>query len=188
MILWAAIARSVIAAGAAVVAWLFARHALAVTFKMYDDEGYVLLSLDHYLRGGRLYTEVFSQYGPFYFFAQGAMFRLLHLPVTHDSGRLVTLLIWLASGGLGAWFVYRISRDTVLASAAGLACVVLVRDLSFEPGHPQQWILLILMLACCAATIPGTAGLLIPGALGAALFFTKINVGVFYLAALAPTH
>ncbi|MGO9255921.1 MAG: hypothetical protein ACLQU1_06430 [Bryobacteraceae bacterium] len=179
--------RAAIVLATILVALPFARHALATTYKLYDDEGYVLLSLDHYLGGGHLYTDVFSQYGPFYFFVQGAVFRLLHLPVNHDAGRLVTLMFWLASAGLAAYFVYRISRDTILASAAGLACVVLVRDMSFEPGHPQQVILPALMLACCASAFPESIGLLILGALGTALFFTKINVGVFYLAALAHT-
>jgi len=163
---------------------LYARHALATTFKMYDDEGYVLLSLGHYLRGGHLYTEVFSQYGPFYFFVQAAIFRLLHLPVTHDAGRLVTLLFWLASAALGGYCVYRISRDAMLAFGAGLALMPLLRELSFEPGHPQDVILLLLMASCAVAAAGGNTmpGLL--GAFGAALVFTKINVGVFFLAAV----
>ena len=173
-----------LAAAAILAAAIYARHTLGTTYKMYDDEGYVLLSLDHYLAGGHLYTEVFSQYGPFYFFAQSALFRLLHLPLTHDGGRLATLILWLISAALGAWFVHRVSRSLALATAAGLACLVLVRDISFEPGHPQQWILPMLMLACCAATFSGS-GFLVLGALGAALVFTKINVGVFYFAAVA---
>jgi len=70
----------------------FGQYNLATIFQVYDDEGYVLLSLDHYLAGGHLYTEVFSQYGPFYFYFQAALFRLLGLSVNHDAGRLVTLI------------------------------------------------------------------------------------------------
>jgi hypothetical protein len=174
---------------ALLAALLLAQSALATRFFSYDDEGYVLLSLDHYLKGGALYTEVFSQYGPFYFLAQEALFRLLQLAVNHDAGRLVTLVWWLLSAVFGGWFIYKISHSAVLASAATVCCAKLASVLANEPGHPHQVILPILMLACCAS-VPrgrGRLGLLLLGALGAALFFTKINVGIFYFAALAHT-
>lgn len=169
------------------VALVFGRYTLATTFRAYDDEGYILLSLDHYLGGGHLYTEVFSQYGPFYFFAERALFRLLQLPVNHDAGRLVTLICWLLSAGLAGYFIYKVSRNMILASAAGLAAMSLASVLANEPGHPQQVILPILMLACCASVTGGPSGLLLLGALGAALSLTKINVGVFYFVAVAFT-
>jgi hypothetical protein len=58
------------------------------SFQLYHDEGYVLLSLDHYLQGGSLYTEVFSQYGPFYFYAYNAELAKFWGP---PSAELVTL-------------------------------------------------------------------------------------------------
>jgi hypothetical protein len=179
--------RFTIAMAALLTGLLFARHALATTFQSYDDEGYLLLSVDHYMKGGPLYTEVFSQYGPFYFYAQGALFRLLRLPVSHDAGRLVTLICWLLSAVLAGYFIYQVTNDIVLASGAFLACTKLASVLANEPGHPQQVILPMLMLACCASAPRGHGrlGMLLSGALGAALFFTKINVGVFYFAALA---
>jgi hypothetical protein len=62
-------------------------------FCRYDDEGYFLLMVKHYLDGGHLYTEVISQYGPFYTFAQTTFFRLLQLAVTHDAGRHLSPLV-----------------------------------------------------------------------------------------------
>jgi len=44
---------------------------LLTWFALYDDEGYMLISLAHYIHEGKLYTLTFSQYGPFYFYAQG---------------------------------------------------------------------------------------------------------------------
>jgi hypothetical protein len=166
---------------------LFGKQTLATTFRAWDDEGYVLLSLSHYLGGGHLYTEVFSQYGPFYFFSQKALFRLLHLPISHDAGRVVTLICWLLSATLGGYFVYRLAKNTLLASAAGLASMLLAKVLADEPGHPQQLVLPMLMLACCASVTPGWMGLLTLGALGTGLIFTKINIGVFYFAAVVLT-
>jgi hypothetical protein len=170
-----------------VVGLLFEQCVLATTFSAGDDEGYMLLSFGRYLSGKHLYTEVFSQYGPFYFFTQAVIFRLLSLPVNHDAGRMVTLIFWLLSAIFAGFFVYRMTKNTILSVAAGLSSMVLGRVLASEPGHPEQLILLILILACCASISSGPVGPLLLGALGAALVFTKINVGVFFFAALALT-
>jgi hypothetical protein len=169
------------------VAVLYARHFQAMAFAAYDDEGCMLISLRDYLAGGHLYRDVFSYYGPLHFLLQAAFFRGLGLPVTHDAGRLVTLLCWLLQATLGGWFVYRVSRQVWLAAGAFLGCTLLLSFLGPEPGHPQQWILVFLTAAACAAAQEGgaAASLALLGALGAALLFLKINVGVFYCAALA---
>jgi hypothetical protein len=179
--------RAVIAMAAVLAGFCYARHVLGMVYRPYDDEGYLLLAIDHYLKGGPLFTEVFSQYGPFYFYAQGALLRLLHLPVNHDTGRLVTLVCWQLSALSGGYFIYKVSKDIVLASAAALACVQVASALANEPGHPQQVILPVLMLSCCASLPLERRRLwsLLLGAMAAALFFTKINIGIFCFAALA---
>ncbi len=48
-----------------------AAEALLTRFSAWDDEGYMLVSLTHYLSEGQLYTKTFSQYGPFCFWVQG---------------------------------------------------------------------------------------------------------------------
>ena len=180
-----------VAIAVAVIGLFFVKHMLATVFRDYDDEGYVLISLSHYVSRSHLYTETYSQYGPFYFYAQETCFRLLRLPVTHDAGRLVTLLYWLAAGLLGAWFVYRISNNLLLGCAAGLACIRIAAVLANEPGHPQQIVLSFLTLSCCLSLSVGSGrkvgSLFLLGAVGAALVFTKINVGAFYLVALTHT-
>ena len=169
------------------IALLFGRYRLATIFRVYDDEGYFLLMNKHYLDGERLYTEVFSQYGPFYISAQKALYRLLQLPVTHDAGREVTLICWLLSAVLAGYFSYKLSKNLIWGCIAGLASMSLTRVLANEPGHPQQILLPILMLAFCVSTSDGMISLFLLGALGTALVFTKINVGIFYLAAVAAT-
>ena len=179
--------RAALALAAVLAGVCYARHTLGIVYRPYDDEGYLLLAIDHYLKGGHLFTDVFSQYGPFYFYVQGAMFRLVGLPVNHDAGRLVTLLCWQLSALSGGYFVYKVTKDIVLASAAALACTQMVSALANEPGHPQQVILPVLMLSC-GAWLPGKhqqLWLVLSGAMAAALFFTKINVGIFCFAALA---
>jgi hypothetical protein len=166
----------------------FAGRTLAMIFRPYDDEGYMLLSLVHYFREGGLYTKTYSQYGPFYFWAQALCFRLLRLPVTHDAGRLVTLIYWMLSGFLGGQFVYRLTNNTMLASVGLLACIVQGAVLANEPGHPQQVVLLLLMaavwFACWRGPRTRNLYLFFLGATVAAMLFTKINVGVFLIAAL----
>jgi hypothetical protein len=181
--------RAGLALAALLVVLLFAQSALATHLSFWDDEGYHLLSIDNYLHRGHLYQETYGQYGPFYFYTQAAFFQLLRLPLSHDANRMVTLICWLLSAAFGGYFIYRVSRDLVMASAAALACARLASVLASEPGHPQQLILPIFMLACCASVSNGRGGfgLFLLGAFGAALLFTKINVGVFYMAALANT-
>jgi hypothetical protein len=158
-------------------------------FQKYDDEGYVLLSLKAYLNGGHLYSDTFSNYGPFYYYAQWIFFRVLHFPVSHDGGRLVTLVYWLVSALFAGLFVQRISKSALLGGAAGLGCVTVGAFLANEPGHPQQVVLLLWMVAIYLG-LPQTSGrttlrMFLLGAIAAGLLFTKINVGVFYVAALA---
>jgi hypothetical protein len=182
--LWTVLAILVALAGA-----LSAAQRLLTRFAVWDDEGYMLVSLAHYINEGHLYTRTFSQYGPFFFYAQGIFFQLLHFPVTHDMGRLVTLVYWVASSLLAAVFVQRLSRSMFLSCAAGLCCMLAGSVLANEPGHPQQLVLLLCMLAA-SLSLPSLSGryalrLFLLGCVGAALVFTKVNVGVFYVAALA---
>jgi len=172
-------------------ALLFAQYMLATLFNTYDDEGYLLLSLVHYVRGGSLYRDTYSQYGPFYFCLQATLFSILRLQINHDTGRFVTLLYWITSALLAGRFVCRISHSIVLGAAAIICSTFLAAVLANEPGHPQQVVLLLLAAASCLS-LPGgfglsSRGLLALGAIGAALLLTKINVGVFYIAALGQT-
>src|SRR5690349_9445569 len=98
-------------AGTIVLAFLFALSRLLASFAAYDDEGYMLLSLKHYLNEGHLYTLTFSQYGPVYYLAHSLFFRVLHFPLTHDGGRVVTFIFWMATSLLAGVFVSRVTRS-----------------------------------------------------------------------------
>ena len=181
---------AVLLVGAA-IAVLFAVHVLATVFRAHDDEGYMLGRLVRYMSAQPVDGHTYDQYGPFFYGLLAGWFRVLQLPVTHDTSRLATLVAWLASGACGGIFVYRISRSVVLGTAAMLACVRVGAVLANEPGHPQEVVMPLLLLACClAADGDGKRGgvrVFLLGAVGAALVFTKINAGVFYLAALGQT-
>ena len=84
--------RVAIAVSACLVALRVGYYLLGVQFSSWDDEGYMLLSLKHYLAGGHLYTQVFTEYGPVFFWIQSSLFHIFHQQVTHDAGRRITLL------------------------------------------------------------------------------------------------
>lgn len=179
--------RAAIAVSACVVALRVGYFQLATTFNLFDDEGYILISLRHYMAGGHLYSQVFTQYGPAFYFIQSGLFHLLHQPITHNGGRIVTLLLWIAAAVAGAWLLYRISRSLLLASAALLMMMLAGASMAGSPNHPQHLILLLLVLSCCAALSLSPPRLIALGALGATLLFIKINIGLFFFVALFAT-
>ena len=179
----------ILAAAAAGVALAFLTHQVFDNYKIYDDEGLMLLSLDHYLRGGGLYTKTYTQYGPFYFYVQQFLHWLFRIPVNHDGGRILTLSYCFVSSLLGGVFIWRISRSILLGGAALLGVAVLSCKLGDEPGHPQEVVLILLILGVCFTlrAIRSPAVLFVLGGVGAAASLTKLNVGIFYMAALAHT-
>jgi hypothetical protein len=98
----------------------------------------MLLSLQHYLQEGGLYVRTYSQYGPFYFFAQHFLHSLLNLPVTHDAGRLVTLIHWMFSCSIAGFILWRITKDLLWSGIGFLSIALLTWSLSQEPGHPKK--------------------------------------------------
>ena len=84
------------------------------TYMFYDDEGYVLLSYRNFAEHGGLYREVFSQYGPLPFVAHWAL-HLAGLPLTHATGRTVTLIIWVMVALTFAVLAERATRSFIAA-------------------------------------------------------------------------
>lgn len=161
---------------------------LFTTLMAYDDEGYVLISLKNYSAHGGLYSEVFSQYGPFFYFLHDLGHRILGYEFTNASGRLITLLCWLFTAGTGAQLVWRLTRSLALSGfTLGLTFFYLHLMVS-EPSHPGGLIAVLVATGAwlgagqiqrrALRALAVTAGLV-----GAALLLTKINVGVFFLVA-----
>jgi hypothetical protein len=62
-----------------------------------------------FVRGGELYDEVYSQYGPFYYLLFGGLFELLGRPVTPNAGRLIVVAIWVATATLYGMGIHRMT-------------------------------------------------------------------------------
>lgn len=160
------------------------------TLAPYDDEGYVMLGVVHYLQGLPLYEKIYTQYGPGLFVVEGGFHRLTGLPVTHDVVRFRTLAVWLSTALLGYGIVRRITASPWMGVAAFGASFLHLERLCLEPGHPQEICVLATTAALFLATyLPrGAARGWIPlgiGVLTGLVLMTKLNIGVFLLAGLA---
>jgi hypothetical protein len=157
-------------------------------FQPYDDEGFQLLTLDRYVSGRALYTELVTYHGPFFYEIIGGFFKLTGFQVANDSGRLVTLFIWLLASLACGLVVHRLTSSLLLALGSQLLTFNLLASLINEPMQPGG--LLSLLLIGLAATAAyrspwprATAALI--GAMVAAACLVKINVGAFTTLAVA---
>jgi hypothetical protein len=158
-------------------------------FRDYDDEGYLLISLREYARGGPLYDVVYSQYGPAYYQLLTALFGLLGLEFTHAAGRAVVLGVWLSIGALCGLATYRLTGNLAVTVASQLLVFQTLLPMRNEPPHPGGLLALFLAGVVVTAprlgvTRPGLAGAVI-GALLAVATLMKINVGLLGLLSVA---
>jgi hypothetical protein len=163
-------------------------------FVNYDDEGVVLLFVQHMLDGHAIYDAVNCLYGPFYLFARWVMFGVLGAPLGNDALRVEALVTWWAATLLLAMTAWRLARGVPCrAGITGLVWILALCQLFVlprEPGHPQEVVAVLVAAALLVAvTLPDRRriALVLLGGLGAAVLLTKVNVGVFYLLALAIT-
>ena len=152
-------------------------------FMFYDDEGYVLISLRNFAEHGRLYREVYSQYGPFpyvfYYFLHA-----LGLPLDHTAGRIVTLLAWTGTALACAALVGRATGSLTARLAVLAGVFVYLWIMVSEPTHPGGLIVLVTALLAWLGqhtidTVRPQTWAWIVGAGIAVLVLTKINIGVF---------
>ena len=111
-------------------------------FQDYDDEGYLLLTVQQFVRGLPLYDEVYTQYGPAYYLWQQVLHTLLGIPVTHDATRVVTVVVWLVCAALVGATVWLLTRRPLFTVIGTVAAFLHLTQLTYEPGHPQELCLL----------------------------------------------
>src|SRR6266850_517700 len=161
--------------------------AMFSSFAPWDDEGYVLLTLRSYAHGGRLYDEIYSQYGPLFYEIVSGVFHALDLPYTHDAGRLVTLGVWLATSLLCGVASFWMTRRVLLGLGVQLLVFQRLTSLCNEPLHPGGLLCLLLGVMIAAVSFeeaPGAGAMALVGSVVAAMLLVKINVGVFALVSL----
>lgn len=178
-------------ATAAVLGWI--GHALLfTTFMLYDDEGYVLLTLRDFGRHGGLYKVIFSQYGPFFYLLYDGLQRLLDLTWSSTTGRWVTLVNWLGTAGFCALALHRARAAWPLVLFGFVNVFAFLWIMIHEPMHPGSTVTLLVAAAAWLGIEALQRGRLdqfglMAGLLGAALALVKINVGAFLIFSAAFT-
>jgi hypothetical protein len=172
----------VVAACLAVAGWLL----MSTTFMIYDDEGYVLLGLRDFSEHGRLYDEIFTQYGPVPFLYYDRLHRLLDWPITNLFGRTLTLWHWVVAALASGLIAWRLSNRYWTALFTLVAVFGYLWQMTCEPPHPGGLITLITAVSLAIAVEALARGrtataTLVLGLAGAALFFTKINIGLLWI-------
>ena len=159
---------------------------LFTTLMAHDDEGYVLITLKNYSDHGGLYSHVFSQYGPFFYFFHDFGHRIFSYEFNNTTARLFTLGCWLTASVACASLVWKQTQAWWLAGATLFLTFVYLQLMVSEPIHPGGLIAALVALAAWGGAdfigrraITGLA--VAAGAVGAALVLIKINVGVFFL-------
>ena len=157
-------------------------------FAGYDDEGYILISVREYFASGQLYDEVYSQYGPA-FYVLFDVFQFAFGPIDNSSARITTLLLWLGTAGLCGIFVRRETTSASLGLFTFGATFLYLYFLQDESFHPGAVIIFVLAASTAGLMALVRAGRwssipIVAGFTGSLLLLTKINVGLFYFAAL----
>jgi hypothetical protein len=176
-------------AAVAILAAVAAYFALFTQFAPYDDEGTLLVTLKSFVHGGVLYRDIYSEYGPFYYELFGGLFALTGHAVTTDASRSIVLVVWVTTSLLFGIAAQRLTGRLALGVTGMIAAFGSLYVLTGEPMHPQGLAVLLLGAFTLLAVRGPTRRVLwagaAAGALLAALTLTKVNLGLFALAAVA---
>ena len=174
---------------AAVIAVGYVYYSIFSLFQPYDDEGYVLISLRSFFEGKPLYDQVYSSFQPGFYVVHWLLFKCCGVPLSHDSIRLLTLVLWLAAAGLNGLITHRLTGSVLLALFVSIITVQCLQPFANEPGHPQALAYVLVAafvgLFGFADSIQERPLALALGAVAALLLLIKINVGAFAVLAAA---
>jgi hypothetical protein len=152
----------------------------------YDDEGNLILSLRQFHAGGILYDKVVSIYGPVFYIYESIPRLFNGGLMSHDSVRVVTAILRVATGLVIFLLVYRGTRSLLWALLVQFAGFRGLGFMGGETAHPQEICILLLLavplVASMCRPVVATAWF---GALAALLTLSKINAGIFATAAIA---
>ncbi|HEX4730957.1 MAG TPA: hypothetical protein VH299_06785 [Solirubrobacterales bacterium] len=157
-------------------------------FAFYDDEGTLLITLKAFVHGHALYRDIWSVYGPFYYELFGGFFKLTGLSITTDASRMIVVLVWAGTSLLFGVGAQRLTGRLGLGVVAMIAAFSDLVVLAGEPMHPEGLCILLLsaFFLVAASGVNGrvTRAGTICGALLGALLLTKVNLGIYAIAAV----
>jgi hypothetical protein len=159
-------------------------------FAEWDDEGTLMMQVRQYLTGSKLYDQIYSGYGPVYFYYNRLVRLAAGSVLNHNGVRIISAVVSLLCMLVCAWIVLRLTKSLAAASLAQLLVFRGLRSFTNEPGHPQE--LCMLLLVCLAGSGILAANprrlrlsLAASGSIAAALTLVKVNIGIFAILAVA---
>lgn len=154
-------------------------------FAPYDDEGFWLIALRSYHLHGSLYHNTYAQAGPFYYEMWSLVYSVLGLPVDTDSGRLMTLIVWIATSllvGLAIWMLSQRILLGVLAEVVSFLVLFLLASVAMEPAGMAHLLGAVVLLGIALFVRQRRrVGIVIVGVASTATVLTKVNLGVFVM-------
>jgi hypothetical protein len=163
----------------------------ALALLAFDDEGYLLVMFREWVRGGRLYDDVYSQYGPFHTLAFGLPLRLFHLQLTFTVGRLIAMALYVAVTVLLAIATLALTSSIWSALLVQVVSFIMLWVLGIAPMHPGAALMFLLSAALANVAVlrprcPKVSDWL-TGVILAGVVLTKINIGIILGTAILYT-
>ena len=152
----------------------------------YGDEGTLMLTFRQLLNGGILYHNHFELYGPFYYFVFRPIFSLFHVPLSHDSARLITAFLWICCNVTYATLMWRLTGSAITRAFTLLVTLFILEEFGTSALHPQELIFLMIgVLLHLVVEIEkrksAPVTFLAVGAIVGGLLLTKINLAAFII-------
>lgn len=162
------------------LSFLTAFPAVMTTLAPYDDQGYVMMTLKTFLQGETLYSETHTQYGPAYYLLTGSLHDVMGIPLTQDGVRLKTIVFWCIATILVYSILRRLKTLPIVAFIFSILFHLHLYKLALEPGHPQEWILVLSLLSFWLVVGNNRAKWFLAATLVGMIGMIKINCGLIF--------